>query len=93
FWKMVERSDRPVVAWLFNTEGLGSKPKRSVARVPLGRVDRFVVHATAEIGGYADLLSLPQERFEYVPLQYGGVVESARPDGQSEPYVFATGSG
>ncbi len=93
FWKMAERSDRPLVAWLFNTEGLGSKPKRAIARVPLGRVDRFVVHSTAEIAGYASLLSLPVDRFEYVSLQYGGAVETAPPVGQDEPYVFATGSG
>jgi glycosyltransferase involved in cell wall biosynthesis len=92
-WKMVDRRHRPLVAWLFNTEGLNSKLKRSIARVPLGRVDRFVVHSTAEIAGYAELLNLPEERFEYVPLQYGGEVETAEPEGQSEPYIFATGSG
>lgn len=93
FWKMAERSDRPLVAWLFNTEGLGGEFKRSLARIPLGRVDRFVVHSTAEISGYAELLRLPEDRFEYVPLQYGAEVESSKPDGQDEPYVFATGSG
>ncbi len=92
-WKLLERSDRPLVAWLFNTEGLSSALKRSGARLPLGMVDRFVVHSTAEIDGYAGLLRLPSERFEYVPLQYGGHVEQAEPDGQEEPYVFATGSG
>ncbi|MGH1489344.1 MAG: glycosyltransferase [Acidimicrobiales bacterium] len=93
FWKVVERSDRPLVAWLFNTEGLGPAMKRAVARIPLGRVDRFVVHSTAEIAGYADLLRLPEERFEYVPMQYGAAVETAKPEGQDEPYIFATGSG
>ncbi len=93
FWKLIERADRPLVAWLFNTEGLGSPLKRSVARIPLRQVDRFVVHSTAEISGYARLLSLPEECFEYVPLQYGGAVEVEKPPGQNEPYVFATGSG
>ncbi len=92
-WKIMERSQRPLVAWLFNTEGLNSSAKRAIARVPLGRVDRFVVHSTAEIAGYAELLRLPEERFEYVPLQYGGEVETEEPEGQHEPYVFATGSG
>lgn len=93
FWKLLERKDRPLVAWLFNTEGLNSGAKRSLARIPLSQVDRFVVHATTEIDGYADLLRLPSERFEFVPLQYGGGVETAEPEGQDEPYVFATGSG
>lgn len=93
FWKVLERSDRPLVAWLFNTEGLNSSFKRVAARVPLAKVDRFVVHSTAEIAGYANLLRLPVERFEFVPLQFGGVVETGRPSGIDEPYVFATGSG
>lgn len=92
-WKIVERSERPLVAWLFNTEGLSSSLKNSIARVPLARVDRFVVHSTAEISGYAELLRLPQHKFDYVPLQYGGDVEHEPPEGQDRPYVFATGSG
>ncbi len=92
-WKIAERSDRPLVAWLFNTEGLNSSLKSSIARVPLGQVDRFVVHSTAEISGYADLLRLPAYKFDYVPLQYGGDVEHEAPEGQDRPYVFATGSG
>lgn len=91
--KFVERSKRPLVAWLFNTEGLHTPLKRSVARACLGRVDRFVVHSTREIDGYAELLGLPADRFEFVPLQYGAVVETERPRDQAEPYVFATGSG
>ena len=94
-WKMLERSDRPLVAWLFNTEGLNSAAKRSVARLPLGRVDRFVVHSTAEIDGYADLLRLPVERFEFVPLQYGGDVEARveLPLGHLPPVVVAVSRG
>ncbi len=92
-WKLIERSDRPLVAWLFNTEGLNSQIKRNIARIPLGRVDRFIVHSTAEIHGYAELLRLPVERFEYVPMQYGARVESDVPEGFDEPYIFATGSG
>lgn len=92
-WKLTERGDRPLVAWLFNTEGLNSTLKRSAARLPLGTVDRFVVHATAEIDGYAKLLDLPHDRFEFVPLQYGAPVELDRPPDDGSPYIFATGSG
>jgi glycosyltransferase involved in cell wall biosynthesis len=91
--KFAGRGDRPLVAWLFNTEGLYTPLKRSVARACLRQVDKFVVHSTREIQGYAELLGLPAERFEFVPLQYGATVETEQPQDQDEPYVFATGSG
>ena len=83
----------PLVAWFFNTDGLKSLTKLSVARKALGRVDRFVVHTTREVERYADLLGVSSDRFHYVPFQYGATVETDRPVGQAEPYVFATGSG
>jgi len=91
--KMLARNDRPLVSWFFNTEGLTSVPKRSLAGIPLGRVDRFVVHSTRETESYADLLNLPSERFVYVPFQYGANIETEKPEDQDEPFVFATGSG
>lgn len=87
----LRRDDAPLISWFFNTT-LHSGGRARSARAALSRVDRFVVHSTAEIDGYARDLDIPRERFEYVPLQYGGAVSSAgRPDG--EPYLFATGSG
>jgi len=91
--KAVRRLDRPLVAWFFNTEGLTSPTKRAAARFGLSQVDRFVVHSTRETESYAELLGLPVERFVFVPFQYGAKVETAEPEGQEEPYVFATGSG
>lgn len=93
FWKLLERSDMPILSWLFNTENLGAPHRRAVAQMTLRPVDRFVVHSTAEIEGYARVLKMPHERFEFVPLQYGARVETELPSGQTEPYVFATGSG
>ena len=91
--KFARRSDRPLVSWFFNTEGLTSLPKRSAARLALRHVDRFIVHSTRETESYADLLGLPSDRFVYVPFQYGATVETEAPVDQDEPYVFATGSG
>ncbi len=87
------RDKRPLVSWFFNTENLTSPGRRAMARFALSPVDRFVVHSTREIENYAEVLGLPSERFVYVPLQYGAQVETEEPDGQHEPYVFATGSG
>lgn len=85
------RDDRPIVSWFFNTT-LDSEWRRRAAQMGLSRIDRFVVHSTVEIEAYASLLGLPEERFRYVPLQYGAKIESEAPE-ISEPYVFATGSG
>lgn len=89
----LRRDRRPVVAWMFNTEGLQGSLRTMAARAGLRRIDRFVVHSTAEIGVYAERLRLPADRFVYVPLQYGGEVETEAPPGEDQPYVFATGSG
>lgn len=87
----LRRDGSPLISWFFNTTLHGGGRARS-AKAALSRVDRFVVHSTVEIDGYARDLDLPKDRFEFVPLQYGGTLSHApRPDG--EPYLFATGSG
>lgn len=91
--KLLRRDRRPLVAWMFNTEGLGRPSRRQGARLALRQVDRFVVHSTAEIGVYASTLDIPAERFAFVPLQYGAQVETAPPPQADEPYIFATGTG
>ncbi len=91
--KLLRRDQRPLVAWMFNTEGLGRPSRRQGARMALRQVDRFVVHSTAEIGVYSQALGLPAERFAFVPLQYGADVETDEPPEADEPYIFATGTG
>lgn len=90
--KVVSRSDRPLVAWLFNTENIKSLVRRTVAQASLRAVDTFVVHSTNEISAYSSILGIPSERFEFVPQQYGGAIEYDEPTQINEPYVFATGS-
>ncbi len=90
--QQLQRDQRPLVAWVFNTEGINSGVRRLVSRGTLRHVDRFVVHSTAEIEAYSKLLGLPAERFTFVPFQYGGDIETERPVGQDEPYLFTTGS-
>ena len=87
----MRRDDRPIVSWFFNTN-LESAARRLTARVSLSRVDRFVVHSTIEIEAYSRLLKIPEDRFRFVHLQYGGTIETDAPDIDG-PYVFATGSG
>lgn len=85
------RDDRPIVSWFFNTN-LHDERRRRIASLGLGRIDKFVVHSTIEIETYSSLLEIPEERFHFVPLQYGATIETEAPDRQ-EPYIFATGSG
>lgn len=87
----VRRDDRPIVSWFFNTT-LDTELRQRAARLVLSRIDRFVVHTTVEIEEYASQLGLPEDRFQFVPLQYGATIETESP-GIDEPYVFTTGSG
>lgn len=87
----IRRDERPIVSWFFNTN-LDDGLRLRVASAALSRIDRFVVHSRVEAEAYPRQLRLPSDRFEFVPLQYGGTVESERP-AIDEPYVFATGSG
>lgn len=85
------RDERPIVSWFFNTT-LERGPRLRAASAALSRVDRFVVHSTAEAEQYPRQLGLPADRFRFVPLQYGSTIETKRP-ATDEPFVFATGSG
>lgn len=77
--KMIQRSDRPLVAWLFNTENIRTFCRRTVARKTLSKVDAFVVHTTRESASYSSLLKIPEQRFIFVPQQYGARVETEKP--------------
>ncbi len=89
--KKLRRLDVPLVAWFFNTN-FGNDARTALARRTLDAVDRFVVHSSREIEAYAEELRLPAERFEFVPVQYGGTVQTDEEDTE-DPFVFATGSG
>jgi glycosyltransferase involved in cell wall biosynthesis len=82
---------KPVVAWCFNLGRLYGGPRRAAARAAFERIDRFVVHARAEIARYADWLELPRERFRFAPLQRAAIPIEADEE-QREPFVLAMGS-
>lgn len=85
------RDDRPIVSWFFNTN-LHDENRRRIASLGLSRIDKFVVHSKIEIETYASLLEISEDRFHYVPLQYGATIETEAPNREG-PYIFATGSG
>jgi glycosyltransferase involved in cell wall biosynthesis len=87
----VERKRKPIVAWTFNLGGLYPGVRQKIARIALARVDRFIVHARAEVSCYADWLGLPHGRFCFVPLQRAPIAIEEREDNQ-EPFLLSMGS-
>lgn len=81
----------PVVAWWFNT-GEYSGWKQWFAQTSLQEIDKFVVHNRCEAERYSRWLNIPEERFEFVPLQRPETPRQYEEDLEN-PFIFATGSG
>jgi glycosyltransferase involved in cell wall biosynthesis len=80
-----------LVAWHFNLGSLSSRWKGYFAGKILRRVDRFVVHASSEIGSYARWLGIDEERFRFFPLQRGKITGVTSTPIQ-KPYIVSMGS-
>lgn len=80
-----------LIAWNFNLGSLSSQFKGRIAGGILDRVDRFVVHAREEIANYAQWLRLEQDKFRFVPLQRGRIVDLP-PSPVPGPYIVSIGS-
>ncbi len=89
--KRLLRSDRPIVAWMFNMGRTYGGLKGALARFGLRGVDCFVVHSRTEIATYSRWLRLPPERFVFVPLSIRTAAGSHAEDLQ-QPFVFAMGT-
>ncbi len=81
----------PLVAWWFNTQLYGGA-KGQLARASLQSVDRFIVHNRCEAKSYSNWLGIPQDRFEFVPLQTTEFPRTCSEE-VDDPFIFATGSG
>jgi glycosyltransferase involved in cell wall biosynthesis len=81
----------PIVAWAFNLGALRGGVSRILSRYALASVDRFIVHARAEIEPYQAWLDVPGHRLQFVPLQ-----RPVRPvefsEDADDPFVLAMGS-
>lgn len=89
--RLTGNSTTRLVAWHFNLGSLAPPWKGWLAGRILSRVDRFVVHASGEIGGYARWLRISPRRFRFVPLQRGKV-EPTDPSPIPRPYIVSMGS-
>ena len=89
--KRVTFSKTPIVAWCFNLGKTYGGMKGRLARFALSAVDIFVVHSTAEIEIYSHWLSIPRERFIFVPLSIQTNVFEVEKEAL-EPFVVAIGT-
>ena len=85
------RVRRPHLAWSFNLGQMYGGLKGRLARIALGKVDRFVVHSRREIEQYGTWLKLPRERFEFVPIQRADIPVQYEEE-RTDPFVLAMGS-
>ncbi|PZN93817.1 MAG: hypothetical protein DCF31_11370 [Alphaproteobacteria bacterium] len=91
FWKLLLRKHVKVVSWSFNLGSVSSTFKGRLAGLPLRAADLLIVHSQEEIGIYSAWLSLPKERFLFVPLQRG-VVQVETYDTGDKPFLVSLGS-
>lgn len=81
----------PIVAYHFNVGHLPDGLRLRAIRWGLNRVDRFVVHSTAEISAYARWLNLPPDRFRFIRLQRAEMAAEYEEE-IADPFILAMGS-
>jgi glycosyltransferase involved in cell wall biosynthesis len=88
--KTVTGQPFPLVAWWFNTNYYAGI-KRSLSRVALCSVNRFVVHQKIEREAYSQWLGLPLDRFEFVPMQTP-IYPITESEETEQPFIVSVGS-
>lgn len=87
----LSHDDRPLIAWCFNLGACYPGLKQKLSKIALKRVSKFIVHSTAEVEAYSTWLSLPSEKFMFVPLQRGDFpIEEA--EETQDPFILSIGS-
>ncbi|NJR38865.1 MAG: glycosyltransferase family 4 protein [Leptolyngbyaceae cyanobacterium CSU_1_4] len=88
--KVFLRRRFPVVSWWFNTNYYTGY-KRLLAKTALRSIDRFIVHNRVEQEAYSQWLSIPIERFEFVPLQTP-IYPITEFEDTEQPFIVSVGS-
>ncbi len=89
--KRLSRKNVPIIAWCFNLGTLYSSLKQTLSQSALKDVDHFVVHSRRECETLSAWLKMPQENFEFVPLQRSPIPVLETEDIEN-PFILATGS-
>jgi hypothetical protein len=89
--KRLSRKGIPIIAWCFNLGALYPGLKQSLSRSALKDVNKFVVHSQRECETLSAWLGMPQEKFEFVPLQRSPI-PTVETEDMENPFVLAMGS-
>ena len=81
----------PIIAWAFNLGSTANRLKGRLAGFVLRSVTVFVVHSNEERTRYANWLGLPEDRFQFIPLQRGAP-KYGRAEDTDAPFILAMGS-
>lgn len=91
FQKLLRRSNKPVIAWVFNVGTCSVGPRRWLAKLSLNQIDRFIVHTSREIDIYSEWLNFPKDRFEFIPFPESGIDFLAAEETKN-PFIASLGS-
>ncbi len=83
--------DVPIVAWCFNVGSFPTGLKRKAARVALRRIDRIVVHSSAEVDLVREFLDLDEGVVQFKYLQRAPIPQLASEE-HASPFIVAMGS-
>ncbi|MGD1950852.1 MAG: glycosyltransferase family 4 protein [Leptolyngbyaceae cyanobacterium] len=89
--KFLRRSNKPVIAWVFNVGNCSTGPRRWLARFSLNKIDRFLVHSYREIEIYSQWLNLPKSRFQFVPFPSPDINITYN-EATDKPFITSLGS-
>ena len=89
--KNFSSNKKPLLAYCFNVGALYPGLKRQLALVGLKNVDKFVVHSRRECETVSQWLGLPQDVFEFIPLQRAKI-DVTETEQQDDPFILSMGS-
>ena len=89
--KLLKRSNKPVVAWVFNVGTCSQGLRRWLAQLSLSNIDRFIVHSHREIEIYSQWLNLPKDRFEFISFPCPEIEITFEED-TVNPFITSLGS-
>jgi glycosyltransferase involved in cell wall biosynthesis len=81
----------PIIAGTFNLGQLHNGYKKQLARIALKKVDKFIVHSTAELPSYSQYLKIPRERFEFIHL-HKPIMPITEAEELNTPFLLSMGT-
>jgi glycosyltransferase involved in cell wall biosynthesis len=89
--KRLSMSPTPIVAGTFNLGQLHDGYKKKLARLALKKIDKFIVHSTAELPSYSQYLQIPKEKFEFIHL-HKPIMSITEEEELNTPFLLSMGT-